>query len=123
MKIVYAMRSPRRLDFYLTDKREAVPPGATLFAICTAERTIENQDEDFFAALTDEEYYALRALVNEAEQLEAGRHSQSATTFRQIIRNFFRKLFAWLICESTGNRSRSAKFPASRTRTVAPLRV
>lgn len=70
MRVVYATCSPRRLEFYLTDRREAVPAGATVFAICTEDRTIESQDEDLFAAITDEEYYALRQMVTEAERLE-----------------------------------------------------
>ncbi|HEX8492306.1 MAG TPA: hypothetical protein VF658_05655 [Pyrinomonadaceae bacterium] len=123
MKIVYAMCSPRQLDFYLTDKREAVPTGATVFAICTSERTIENQDEDLFAAITDEEYFTLRAMVNEAQRLEAKRHDMAATTFVQIVGKFFRRLLALLFGKSTAKRSRLRKFPTCSATAVAPVRL
>jgi hypothetical protein len=73
MKVIYATGEPRYLDFAVTNNRSAVPAGAILLAICTGEKTMENLDEDLFNALTDEEYYAFRALVNEAEQLERRR--------------------------------------------------
>lgn len=123
MKIVYAMCSPRQLDFYLTDKREAVPTGATVFAICTGERTIENQDEDLFAAITDEEYFALRAMVKEAEQLETKRQSTADASVWQMIRNFFRQLLTLLFGKSASNRRQSRKFPNCHARTVVPVRL
>lgn len=123
MKIVYAMCSPRQLDFYLTDKREAVPTGATVFAICTGERTIENQDEDLFAAITDEEYFTLRAMVNEAEKLEAQSQHAAAHGVGQTLGKFFRRLLALLFGEKAGRRSRSRKFPNCSARTVVPVRL
>ena len=69
MQVIYATGEPRYLDFAVTDNRSLVPSGAILLAICTAEKTMENLDEDLFNALTDEEYYTFRALVLEAEQL------------------------------------------------------
>ena len=92
MRVVYATCSPRQLDFYLTDRREAVPAGATVFAICTEDRTIENQDEDLFAAITDEEYYALRQMVSEAERLEQERRLAPSET-----QTSFNKFFAWAL--------------------------
>ncbi|HEV7374154.1 MAG TPA: hypothetical protein VGN95_05530 [Pyrinomonadaceae bacterium] len=88
MHIVYATSTPRFLEFYLTDKREAVPAGATVFAICTNNRTIENQDEDLFNTITDEEYYELKAMINKAERLETER--------KPSAQNLFRKIFGWL---------------------------
>lgn len=129
MKIVYAMCSPRQLDFYLTDRREAVPAGATVFAICVGERTIENQDEDLFAAISDEEYFTLRAMVTKAEQQEGKRRLSSNARrprqsirkfFRQTIRRFFRRLRALLRGQSAQPLSRSRRFPAS---TAAPVRL
>ncbi len=102
VKVIYATCSPRQLDFYLTDSREAVPAGATVFAICTEDRTIENQDEDLFASITDEEYYALKQMVNEAERLEQERrHALSET------QTSFNKFFAWMLCAFA--RSRTAE--------------
>lgn len=123
MKIVYAMCSPRQFDFYLTDKREAVPSGATVFAICTGERTIENQDEDLFAAITDEEYFTLRAMVNEAETLEAQRHDTAEPAAGQTITNFFRSWLALLFGKSAGKRGGSRKFPTCSATTVVPVRL
>lgn len=88
MQIVYATSTPRFLEFNLTNKREAVPAGATVFAICTNDRTIENQDEELFCAITDEEYYQLRAIINEAERIETGR--------KPTPQNLLRKFFGWL---------------------------
>lgn len=121
MKIVYAMCNPRQLDFYLTDRREAVPQGATVFAICTNDRTIENQDEDLFAAITDEEYFTLRRMVNEAERLEAKSHSAVAPSIWQSIRTFFRRLLAQLF--GAGARKQKRRFPTCPASAVAPVRV
>ena len=88
LQIVYATSTPRFLEFYLTDKREAVPAGATVFAICTNNRTIENLDEDLFNAITDEEYYELKAMINKAERIETER--------KPSARNLLRKFFGWL---------------------------
>ena len=69
MQVIYATGEPRYLDFAVTDNRSSVPLGAILLAICTAEKTMENLDEDLFNSITDEEYYTFRALVTQAEQL------------------------------------------------------
>ncbi|MBD0326247.1 MAG: hypothetical protein ICV68_07445 [Pyrinomonadaceae bacterium] len=121
MKIVYAMCSPRQLDFYLTDRREAVPPGATVFAICTNDRTIENQDEDLFAAITDEEYFTLRRMVNEAERLEAESRSAPAFSVWQTVRNFFSRLLALLF--GAGKPKQARRFPTSSADAVSPVRM
>lgn len=123
MKIVYAMCSPRQLDFYLTDRREAVPAGATMFAICTTERTIENQDEDLFAAITTEEYLTLRTMVNEAERLEAKPRTTATPAVWQTISKFFRRLLALIFGKSAGTRSRLRKFPTCSATTVVPVRL
>lgn len=92
MQIVYATGSPRYLEFYLAKRREAVPQGATIFAICDGERTIENQDEDLFNAITDEEYFTFRAMVTQAARIES--HPCGST--RQSMPSSLRKLFGWL---------------------------
>jgi len=66
MRVIYATGQHRHLDFAIADKRADVPAGAVVFALCTAERTIENLDEDLFGAISDEEYYTFRGLVNES---------------------------------------------------------
>jgi hypothetical protein len=88
LQIVYATSTPRFLEFHMADKREAVPAGSTIFAICTSERTIENQDEDLFNAITDEEYYELKAMIDEAERIETER--------KPLTESPLRKFFGWL---------------------------
>lgn len=92
MHIVYAACNPRYLEFQLTDCRESVPAGALVFAICTGDQTIENQDEDIFDAMTDEEYFSLHAIVAEAERLEkeCERKAQNSSPTSA------HKLFHWL---------------------------
>lgn len=86
MQIVYGTHDTRFLKFYLTDKREAVPPGATVFAICVGSRTIENQDEETFSAMTGEELSTLRSMINEASRLESALAANPKTTTCPSIR-------------------------------------
>ncbi|HUQ33348.1 MAG TPA: hypothetical protein VM095_14600 [Pyrinomonadaceae bacterium] len=90
MRIVYAINGPRRFEFHLTDNRRSVSKDATIFAICTKDQTIENQDEDLFELITDQEYYTVRQMVAEAERLEKedvpiGKNG-----------NFIRRFYTWL---------------------------
>lgn len=114
MRIVYATCSPRHLEFYLTDRRESVPAGATVFAICTEDRTLENQDEDLFAAITDDEYDALRQMVSEAERLE--QESRQPLGETEIS---FNQFFGWMLGVLARSRRRAAQTSARR---IAPLR-
>jgi len=90
LRIVYATGGPRKFEFHLTDNRRSVPKGATVFAICTREQTIENQDEDLFESITDQEYYTVRQMVAEAERLEK--------EVGPIVKNgnFVRRFSTWL---------------------------
>jgi hypothetical protein len=119
LQIVYATSTPRFLEFYLTDKREAVPAGATVFAICTNDRTIENQDEDLFNAITDEEYYQLKAMINEAERIETKRKPSS----KSLLRKFFGWLPNLLFSKPTAVKSRSSikNSIAYRERKIIPM--
>ena len=92
MRVIYATGKPRYLNFAVAERREAVPAGAILFAICTATRTMENLDEDLFEAITDEEYYTFRALITEAEQFERRQRQPQSST----IRLFLKRFFSWL---------------------------
>jgi hypothetical protein len=92
MRVIYATGQPRYLDFAIADKRAEVPAGAIVFAICTAERTIENLDEDLFAAISDEEYYTFRGLVYESEQLEKQPRPAKRPTIELSVDRFFRWL-------------------------------
>lgn len=101
MQIVYATGRPRFLEFHLTDKREAVPPPATVFAVCAGGRTIENQDEDLFDAMTDEEYFTLRAMVSEAERLEKESEWRARGSKQTLARRLLRRLSALMSGEKT----------------------
>src|SRR3954468_10892949 len=89
MHIVYATNSPRFLEFYLTEKRESIPEGATILAICAGDCTVENQDEDFFNAITDEEYFTLRQMVSQAELLERAREPNRKDATQSPLLRFF----------------------------------
>ena len=105
MRVIYATGQPRNLDFAVTDNRAAVPAGAVLFAVCTAERTIENLDEDLFNAITDEEYYSFRALVNESERLEKLRQPMR----RSALELYFEQFFRWLCGRKEGQRVKTSQ--------------
>jgi hypothetical protein len=119
LRIVYAINSPRSFEFYLTENRQSVPKGATIFAICTKDHTIENQDEDLFEAIADQEYYTVRRMVAEAERLEK--------EGRPIGKNwnFIRRLSIWLsglLSRRNSGPSNKRAFqdsPVSRRRSVA----
>jgi hypothetical protein len=102
MHIVYTTNSPRFLEFYLTEKREAIPEGANILAVCTDDCTIENQDEDFFNAITDEEYFTLRQMVMKAERLERER-GQNRIDSNQSLHKLFRRLLKLIPGEKTGS--------------------
>src|SRR4051794_36463905 len=102
MHIVYTTNSPRFLEFYLTEKREAIPEGANILAVCTDDCTIENQDEDFFNAITDEEYFTLRQMVMKAERLERER-GQNRIDSNQSLHKLFRRLLKLISGEKTGS--------------------
>jgi hypothetical protein len=119
LQIVYATSAPRFLEFHLTDKREAVPAGATVFAICTNDRTIENQDEDLFNTITDEEYYELKAMINKAERIETKRKPST----QNPLRKFFGWLHALLFSKRTAVNSRSSikNSIANQQRKIIPM--
>jgi hypothetical protein len=96
MQVIYAIGRPGHLDFYSDDKREAVPAGAIIFAICTATKTIENTDEDLFDAITDQEYFTMKQMVYEATKCEAielrARRPTTQSTLEISVNRFFRWL-------------------------------
>jgi hypothetical protein len=82
-------------------------------------RTIENQDEDLFNAITDEEYYELKAMINKAERMETERQPPA--------QNLFRKIFGWLpdllFSKRTAVKSRSSikNSIANHQRKIIPM--
>lgn len=94
MRLVYAMEQRER-DFRIAERREEVPAGARVYATCTPESTVENVGEITFQGMTDEEYYALKAMVREArERAQTGQQAGVARAdTAHKPRNFFGKLF------------------------------
>jgi hypothetical protein len=85
--LVIGTGQPHDLNFANVSGREAVPAGATVLAICDGDRLVSQLDEDFFAAITDEEYYTYMALLRDAVAREKKllRKRQAATTVRRFI--------------------------------------
>jgi hypothetical protein len=106
LRIVYAINSPRNFEFYLTENRQSVPKGATIFAICTKNQTIENQEEDLFESITDQEYYTVRRMVAEAERLE--KEGQPIGKNRNYIGRFSTWLSGLLSRKHSGPQNRRA---------------
>ena len=79
MQVIYATGRPGHLDFDLAHDRQSVPASAIIFAICMPQRTIENTDEDLFDAITDQEYFTVKAMIYEAMQREAARQPARLT--------------------------------------------
>lgn len=98
MQVIYATGQPRLLEFAVADRRQTVPTGATVFAICDGDRLVSQLDEDLFNAIADEEYYTYMALLRDAVEQEKkrlnGRHAAT------MVRCFF-NWFSGLVAENT----------------------
>ena len=68
MTLVYATGQPRSLEFAAAASRRLVPAGATVLAVVEEGRAVEFLDEETFERMSDEEYYALQGLINEARR-------------------------------------------------------
>lgn len=67
MTLVYATGEPRSLEFATAASRN-VPAGAKVLAVVEGGRAAEFLDEQTFERMSDEEYYALQRLINEARR-------------------------------------------------------
>jgi hypothetical protein len=114
LRIVYATNGPRKFEFHLTDNRRSVPKGATIFAICTKDQTIENQDEDLFESITDQEYYTVRRMVADAEQVE--KEGVPIGKNGNFIRRFSTWLSGLLSRKHSGPQTKRAFQPSSVSR-------
>jgi hypothetical protein len=91
MQLVYAT-GHRERDFHIAARREEVPTDARVYATCTQESTVEQVGEVTFQNMSDEEFYALKAMVREARQRAMS--EQSAGSERTgTLRGLFSKLF------------------------------
>jgi hypothetical protein len=71
MQFVYATGQPRNMEFAVTSRQDRVPSGATIYAtLHRGGQAVENLDEHTFNAMSDEEFYTFRSLVQDARQDE-----------------------------------------------------
>ena len=80
MRFIYGVGRQRDLEFEVAVRRESVPEGAEVYAVCDGALTIHQLDEQTFARMTDVEYLRLQELIREAERAEAT--GASIVTFR-----------------------------------------
>jgi hypothetical protein len=98
MQFVYATGQPRNMEFAITSRQERVPSGATIYATLCGSKAVENLDEQTFNAMSDEEFYAYRSLLQDARQQQqqgdgaetrSGHYATPATAG-------LNKIFGWL---------------------------
>jgi hypothetical protein len=88
MQFVYATGQPRNMEFAITSRQDRVPTGATIYATLYGSKAVENLDEHTFNAMSDEEFYAYRSLLQEASQ-QPDERAQDAP-------KGLNKIFGWL---------------------------
>lgn len=88
MQFVYATGQPRNMEFAITSQQHHIPTGATIYATLCGSKAVENLDEHTFNSMSDEEFYAYRALLQNArEQQQQG---------AQDAPKGLNKIFGWL---------------------------
>ena len=94
MQFVYATGQPRNMEFAITSRQDRVPTGATIYATLCGSKAVENLDEHTFNAMSDEEFYTFRSLVQDArkgESAEAGNSNHAPAALGGL-----NKIFGWL---------------------------
>ena len=91
MQFVYATGQPRNMEFAITSRQDRVPSGATIYATLCGSKAVENLDEQTFNAMSDEEFYTYKALVQDAQ-----RQSESAGAHAPAAQTGLNKIFGWL---------------------------
>lgn len=72
MQFVYATGQPRNMEFAVASRQDRVPTGATIYAtLYRGGKAVENLDEHTFNAMSDEEFYTFRSLIQDARRNEA----------------------------------------------------
>ena len=91
MQFVYATGQPRNMEFAIASRQDRVPSDATIYAtLYRGGKAVENLDEHTFNAMSDEEFYTFRSLIQDARQNEA----EGARTGELAARPL-RKIFQW----------------------------
>lgn len=68
MTLVYATGQPRSLEFAAVGSRRLVPADGRVVAVVDDGCTVELLDEQTFERMSDEEYYAMQGLINDARR-------------------------------------------------------
>jgi hypothetical protein len=78
MQFVYATGQPRNMKFAVTSRQHGVPSGATIYAtLQQGGKSVENLDEHTFNAMSDEEFYTYRSVVQDARQRDEARGART----------------------------------------------
>ena len=88
MRFVYATGAPRNFEFSVAGRREALPYGARVMAVCEGDRVEGHLDGLTFDRMTDEEYYAFQATVADAKRQEVS----GARAGRSLLPRLLRRL-------------------------------
>jgi hypothetical protein len=92
MQFVYATGQPRNMKFAVANRQDRVPSGATIYATLQRDgKAVENLDEHTFNAMSDEEFYTYRSLVQDARQKE----TRGGRTGELAAARPLRKIFQW----------------------------
>ena len=92
MQFVYATGQPRNMEFAITSRQDRVPTGATIYATLCGSKAVENLDEHTFNAMSDEEFYTFRSLVQDARQQGESVEAPGGATTQKGLN----KIFGWL---------------------------
>ena len=96
MRFIYGLGRTRDMEFEVAFRREAVPEGAEVYAVCDGALTVWQLDEHAFAAMTDEEFFTLRDLIRESERAEAADAPDAPRGFASLLQRLGRRARAAL---------------------------
>jgi hypothetical protein len=96
MRFIYGMGSAREREFEVALRRESVPEGAEVYAVCDGALTIHRLDEQTFVQLTDQEYFMLQELITESERAESSGHSIVSFGDSGLLRRLVRRVLGAL---------------------------
>jgi hypothetical protein len=96
MRFIYGIGSARDREFEVALRRESVPEGAEVYAVCDGALTIHQLDEQTFVQLTDQEYFMLQELITESERAEAPGASVVSFKDSNLLRRLVRRVLGVL---------------------------
>jgi hypothetical protein len=96
MRFIYGTGRARDLEFEVALRREAVPEGAEVYAVCDGALTVHQLAEETFARMTEQEYFMLQALIADSERAEASGASVVSFGDAGLLRRLVRKVLGAL---------------------------